>query len=131
MIFKNCLGLCLIGKNTFTRSPQLGLPSISSTLNAGIFCTNNVLAVFSSYMYIAKAAKTTFVRKICMFNVDEIDTWCEFRHASACARVLTRATILGTLCSSSVLFYWIPNAAVVEIYKLTYCDWTSILLQFD
>jgi len=30
---------------------------------------------FSSYMYVVKAAKTTFVRKICTFNVDEIDTW--------------------------------------------------------
>ncbi len=30
---------------------------------------------FSSYMYIEKAAKTTLVRKICTYNVDEIDTW--------------------------------------------------------
>jgi len=30
--------------------------------------------LFSSYMYVVKAAKTTFVRKICTFNVDEIDT---------------------------------------------------------
>jgi len=28
---------------------------------------------FSSYVYVEKAAKTTFVRKICTFNVDEID----------------------------------------------------------
>ncbi len=26
-------------------------------------------------MQLEKAAKTTFVRKICTFNVDEIDTW--------------------------------------------------------
>ncbi len=26
-------------------------------------------------MYVKKAAKKTFVRKICPFNVDEIDTW--------------------------------------------------------
>ncbi len=31
---------------------------------------------FSIYMYIVKAAETTFVRKICTFNIDEIDTWC-------------------------------------------------------
>ncbi len=30
--------------------------------------------LFSSYMYVVKAAKTTFVRKICVYNVDEIDT---------------------------------------------------------
>ncbi len=29
---------------------------------------------FSSNMYIVKAAETTFVQKICTFNVDEIDT---------------------------------------------------------
>jgi len=29
---------------------------------------------FSSYMYVVKAAETMFVRKICTFNVDEIDT---------------------------------------------------------
>ncbi len=28
---------------------------------------------FSSYMYVVKAAKTMFVRKICTFNIDEID----------------------------------------------------------
>jgi len=28
--------------------------------------------LFSSYMYVAK---TTFVRKILTFNIDEIDTW--------------------------------------------------------
>ncbi len=27
----------------------------------------------SSYMYVVKAAETTFVQKICTFNVDEID----------------------------------------------------------
>jgi len=50
------------------------LPSISSTLNAQIFCMNVVSAAFFSYMYIVKAAKTTFVRE-CPFNIDEIDTW--------------------------------------------------------
>ncbi len=29
--------------------------------------------LFSSYMYVVKAAKKTFVQKICTFNVDEID----------------------------------------------------------
>jgi len=29
--------------------------------------------LFSSYMYVEKAAKTTFIRKICTENVDEID----------------------------------------------------------
>ncbi len=26
-------------------------------------------------MYIVKAVETTFVQKICAFNIDEIDTW--------------------------------------------------------
>jgi len=30
--------------------------------------------LFSSYMYVVKAAKTMFVQKIRTFNVDEIDT---------------------------------------------------------
>jgi len=38
-----------------------------------IFCTNIVSAAFSSYTYVEKAAETTFVQKICTFNVDEID----------------------------------------------------------
>ncbi len=34
---------------------------------------NIVSAAFSSYMYVVKAAETTFAQKICTFNVDEID----------------------------------------------------------
>jgi hypothetical protein len=30
--------------------------------------------LFSSYMYVVKAAKMTIIRKISTFNVDEIDT---------------------------------------------------------
>jgi len=42
------------------------LQSISSMLNAQIFCTKVVFRqLFSGYMYVEKAAKTTFVRKIC------------------------------------------------------------------
>jgi hypothetical protein len=47
--------------------------SISSTLNARIFCTNIILAAFSSYIDVEKAAETTVIRKICTYNVDEID----------------------------------------------------------
>ncbi len=39
-----------------------------------ILRTNVVLAAFSSYLYVVKAAETTFVGKICTFNVDEINT---------------------------------------------------------
>jgi len=42
--------------------------SILSTFYVQIFCTN---VVFSSYMYVEK---TTFVQKIRVYNVDEIDT---------------------------------------------------------
>jgi hypothetical protein len=40
---------------------------------SAFFCTNVVLADFSSYMYVEKAAETTFVRKMWAFYVDEID----------------------------------------------------------
>jgi len=33
------------------------------------------MQLFSSYMYIVKAAETTFEQKIHTFNIDEIDTW--------------------------------------------------------
>jgi hypothetical protein len=46
-----------------------GQPSISSTLNARV-----ILVAFSSYMYVEKVAKTTFVRKKRAKNVDEIDS---------------------------------------------------------
>jgi len=47
------------------------LVSISSTLYARDFCTNVVLAAFSTYMYLGKAAKTSylyekFVRRMLM-----------------------------------------------------------------
>ncbi len=51
------------------------LESNSPTLNAPIFVRTLFQHLFSSYMYVVKAAKMTFVRKICTFNVDEIDTW--------------------------------------------------------
>ncbi len=49
------------------------LVSISSTFYARVFCTNVILAAFSSYMYVEKAAEAMFVRKIRLYNVDEID----------------------------------------------------------
>jgi len=36
---------------------------ISSMLNLRVFCTNIVTAAFSSYIYIEKAAKMSFVQK--------------------------------------------------------------------
>jgi len=39
-----------------------------------IFRTNIISEAFTTYMQLEKAAKTTFERKIRMFNVDEIDT---------------------------------------------------------
>ena len=64
--------------DTNTHTWTQHLPSISSTLNSRIFRTNIVLAVFSSYMYVVKAPETTFVPKICTFNVDEINTGVNF-----------------------------------------------------
>ncbi len=51
------------------------------------FCTNVVSAAFSSYMYVVKAAKKTFVQKNCTFNVDEID----YR---TCSNELSKANFL-------------------------------------
>jgi len=48
--------------------------SISSTFLHTNFLCEYRFGSFSSYMYLVKAAETTFVRKICLFNVDEIDT---------------------------------------------------------
>jgi len=38
--------------------------------------------LFSSYMYVEKAAETMFVQKNCMFNVDEIDYWWAMGYSS-------------------------------------------------
>jgi hypothetical protein len=35
----------------------------------------DISAAFPNYMYVEKAAEMTFVRKMCAYNVDEIDTW--------------------------------------------------------
>ncbi len=43
--------------------------SISSTLYARVFRTNVVSADFSSYVYLEKAAETTFVQKMRAFYV--------------------------------------------------------------
>jgi len=52
--------------------------------------------LFSSYMYIENAAETMFVRKICVHNIDEIDTCND-----------TRAEIVKMMTRSSIAFrYW-------------------------
>ncbi len=38
------------------------------------FVRKSFRQLFSSYMYVEKAAETMLVRKICMYKVDEIDT---------------------------------------------------------
>ncbi len=52
------------------------LPSISSTLNVQIFCTNVRFGSF--YYYVRITRKMMFVRKTRAFYVDEIDTWSFF-----------------------------------------------------
>jgi hypothetical protein len=52
---------------------EIDLPSISSSLNPRFFVPTSFWQLFSSYMYVEKAAKMTFVRKRREFNVDEID----------------------------------------------------------
>jgi hypothetical protein len=47
-------------------------------LCARVFRTNVVLADFSSYVYLEKAAETTFVQKMRAFYVDEIDGRSQF-----------------------------------------------------
>ncbi len=45
------------------------------------FCVQTLFwQLFSSYMYIEKSAKMTYVRKICTLNVDEIDSRIALNH---------------------------------------------------
>jgi len=37
---------------------------------------------YYSYMYVVKAAETTFIQKICTLNIDEIDTSSKFNMSS-------------------------------------------------
>jgi len=69
--------------------------SISSTLNVQIFRSNVVLAVFSSYMYIEKAAKMTFVRKMRAYNVDEIDGMTLKKQSEYSVRPLIESRIIA------------------------------------
>jgi len=51
-----------------------------------ILCTNfpykyDILAAFPSYIYVEKAAETTFVQKTREYNVDDIDTWTILYHS--------------------------------------------------
>jgi len=63
----------LLGHEVLTVTEPPGVNFIN------VKCTNFLYechfgSFFSSYMYVVKAAKMTFVRVICTFNVDEIDT---------------------------------------------------------
>ncbi len=63
-----------IDKKMFPSS-QLHLPSISSTLNVRIFRTNIVSQLFYELVVTRKKLpKRCFVQKMCVKNVDEIDT---------------------------------------------------------
>jgi len=44
-------------------SVHIILVSISSTLNVRVFCINVISTAFSSYMYVEKAAETTYIQK--------------------------------------------------------------------
>ncbi len=52
------------------------LGSISSNYLRASFLLEHRFGSFSSYMYIEKAAKTTFVQKMRAKNVDDFDTKC-------------------------------------------------------
>jgi len=56
------------------QSYKRDLLSISSTLYVRIFRTNVVSAAFLHTVTRKKAAEMTIIRKICAFNIDEIDT---------------------------------------------------------
>jgi len=40
------------------------------------FVRTSFRQLFSSYMYVVKAAETTYVQKIRTLNIDEMDGWC-------------------------------------------------------
>ena len=42
--------------------------------SCNFFVRKSFWKLFSSYMYVEKAAEMTFVQKICVNNIDEIDT---------------------------------------------------------
>ncbi len=56
----------------------MALVSISSTLYAHIFCVNVISAAFflitCTYVYMEKAAETTFVQKMRVNKIDENDS---------------------------------------------------------
>jgi len=64
--------------------------SISSTFYAKISCTNVIRAAVFLRMYIKKAAEMTFVRNICTFNVDEMDTCEKWFCVPSTTKVLNR-----------------------------------------
>jgi len=60
---------------------------ISSTLNAQFFCTKVLSAAFSTYVLALTNVwkhKSTFIRKICVLNVYEIDNRCQFHQHFTC-----------------------------------------------
>ncbi len=67
--------------NTFNKAPILSI--WYKRCHSGVNFINFKLAnftyechfssIFSSYMYVKKASETTFIQKICTYNVDEID----------------------------------------------------------
>jgi len=62
-----------------------------NVMRANFFVRKLFRQLFSSYMYIEKAATTTFVWKIHANNIDEIDTCSQFHHhfkSSFCADIL-------------------------------------------
>jgi hypothetical protein len=80
--------------------------------------------LFSSYMYVVKAAKTMFVRKICMFNIDEIDTWAQFHQRStysfyACRSRMRKKRQSSQQCHLAVLGPTSVKAARKMLVKLT------------
>jgi hypothetical protein len=74
-VIASMLGVIKISINLLTQKLRCHIVSGVNFIN--IKRTNFSYAhwfrqLFSSYMYVAE---TTFVRKICMFNIDEIDGW--------------------------------------------------------
>jgi len=78
---------------------------------------------FGSFYYVhvtrKKAAKTTFIRKICSFNIDEIDGRCHFQQLFTCSFYASRSQKRKNTATLSVfLRFWDLCMYVKAAHKL-------------
>jgi hypothetical protein len=68
--------------------------------------------LFSSYVYVDKAAETTFVQNICTYNVDEIDGYTTVLNVIRFGKTWSgnvNASQIKHFCFALILNYYITN----------------------